>query len=369
MRLSFTIWLALVACSDPKPKRGEGADLGAYLPANPDLVVRIDLERARAWPKLPLVATPALAPVAEITQFVQRTCGFDPLAEAKTVLVAKHGDWRTGDVTIVATGLGRLAGCRAKLAPPFDGEYRVTLGGAVVASGKTIDDKLVIMQRAGKPVDAAVWSELAKQPVSPAWWSQLDQAAPIAARAQTEPRIVTATIEPGDPVIARARLTSASAEAVKRDEQVANAIAQYFQSAQAGTVKAAVAGNSVKLDLDAKGPEVDRLIELGLAALLGTANTGAPVACPALDGAVEQYLAGTVTKATESARPELEARARSLVPLLRKVFVDSCTTGKWSQQAITSRRRPRPRCRGSSTVASCSRPSRSRRSMPRRSRR
>ena len=344
MRLLF-LALALVACSDPKPKRtGEGVDVGAYLPDSPDLVVRIDLERARAWQKLGKLADPALAPLAEVTTHVKTVCGFDLYSEAKTVLVARRGAWHTGDVTVVATGLGKLEACRAKLgasgALGHDGTlYRVQLAGTPVASGKLLDDKLVIVQRAGKPIDAATFGQLAKRAISPPWWSQLDHAAPIAVRSETEPRIVTATITPGDPLVARARLTSASAETVQRDTQLANGIAQYFQSAQAGTVRSETAGTSVKLDLTATGPEIDRLIDLVLPTLIGTpaapsVPAGEPVACAALDQAVEQYLAGSVKKAAESARAELEARTKPLLPLLRKVFVDSCTTGAWSQDAI-----------------------------------
>ena len=346
MRLLFLITLALAACSDPKPKRtGEGLDLGTYLPENPDLVVRVDLERVRTWPKLPRLADAVLAPLAEVTKHVQAACGFDLLAETKSLLVARRGAWRTGDVTVVATGLGKLEACRAKLgtsgALAHDGTlYRVQLAGTAIASGKQIDDKLVIIQRAGKPIDAATFAQLASRQVSPAWWSQLDHAVPIAARSETEPRIVTTTIEPGDPLVARARLTSASAETVQRDGQMANAIAQYFQNAQAGEVRSETAGMSVKLDLKATGPEIDRLIDLALPTLVGAPTTTAPAApatpvtCAALDLAVEQYLLGSIKKAAEGARAELEARTKPLLPLLRKVFVDSCTTGVWSEAAI-----------------------------------
>jgi hypothetical protein len=344
MRLLFLIALALVACSDPKPKRtGEGVDFGAYLPESPDLVVRVDLERARAWQKLGKLTDAALAPLTEVTRHVQTACGFDLLAEAKTVLVARQGAWRTGDVTVVATGLGKLDACRGKLgasgALVHDGTlYRVQLAGTAIASGKQIDDKLIIIQRAGKPIDAATFAQLAKRSVSPAWWSQLDHAAPIAARSETEPRIVTATVEPGDPLIARARLTSASAETVSRDGQMANAIAQYFRSAQAGEVRSETAGTSVKLDLKATGPEIDRLIDLVLPTLVGTPTPsvppGEPVTCAALDQAVEQYLTGSIKKSAEGVRADLEARTKPLMPLLRKVFVESCTTGGWAEAAI-----------------------------------
>jgi hypothetical protein len=350
MRLLFPIALALAACSDPKPKRtGEGVDVGAYLPESPELVVRIDLERVRTWPKLPELADAALAPLAEVTKHVQAACGFDLLAETRTLLVARKGAWRAGDVTVVATGLTKLEACRAKLgtsgALAHDGTlYRIQLAGTPIASGKQIDDKLIIIQRAGKPIDAATFAQLAKRQVSPAWWSQLDHAAPIAARSETEPRIVTATIEPGDPLVARARLTSATAETVQRDGQLANAIAQYFKSAQAGDVRSETAGTSVKLDLQATGPEIDRLIDLVLPTLVGAPATappvssaippGEPVTCAALDKAVEQYLMGSIKKAAEGVRADLEARTKPLLPLLRKVFVDSCTTGAWSEAAI-----------------------------------
>lgn len=338
---TVAVAITVAACGGrAEPKRVDGDDVGAYLPDNPDLVVRIDLDRVRSWPAFAKLSQLALAPLTEVTTFVRSACGLDLLTEAKTLLIARQGAWRTGDVTIAMTGLRALESCRAKLgaANPLvfeGGLYRVQQGGMAIASGKQLGDQLIFVQRAGQALDAATWSALAARRVAPAWWSQLDRAAPIAARSATAPRIIYATVEPGDPLTVRARLTSESAETAVRDQRIVSALAQYFEGAGAGTLKAEVAGTTVKADLTATGPQIEHLIDLARPTLFGTpAPLAAAVDCQALALAVEQYLTGALKKAAEVARPALEARTRPLLLLLPKVFVDACAAGNWSQDAI-----------------------------------
>ena len=335
------VLLMVLACGErSEPKRVDGDDLGAYLPDEPDLVVRVDLDRVRSWPAFATVSTFLLAPLLDLTTFVRGACGIDMVAEARTLLVARRGTWRTGDVTIVATGLAKLDSCRPKLGPASplayaDGLYRVQLGGNAIASGKRIGDQLVFVQRAGKALDAATWTTLASRRIAPAWWSQLDRAAPVAARSATEPRVVLATIEPGDPLTARARLTSQTAQTAVRDEQIAKALGQYFAAADAGTLTASVAGTSVNVEVTATGPQIDRLIQLALEMTSEVPASSAPVPCEALKLAVEQYLKGAVKNAVESSTyTELQVRVMRVLPLLPKVFVDACVAGAWSQEAI-----------------------------------
>lgn len=326
-----------------------------FLPENPDLVVRVDLARARAWPQFTKVAPVALASVQRILDDTKRVCSLDVLAEAANVVMGRKGELLGGDVTLIISGLpaAKVTSCFDTIAKAgsalqltIDGPLvHATVSGKPVASGAVLPTgELVIVARAGQAVDAAAWKTEVAQTAAklPAWTSELDARDPIATRVVLGARTVLASVVLADPLVVRGKVTTASDAAAKEDATRMNAILNYLSQAKAGTGRVEPAGATIHADFTARGPEIDAFVSTALPGLFGAGLPGdlatdavaGPADCSALASAVSRYLATSLTKAPEDQRKELEAAMGELTPKLQKAYVDNCTADSWSTASI-----------------------------------
>lgn len=349
--LGFVACLAAAGCS-----KGASRAPAAYrfLPANPELVVRLDLPRVRAWPQYAKVADKALAGVHQVLATAKERCGLDLLGEASSVIVAKRGALLAGDLTVIAGGLARdkVTGCLAKVADSgsvklaVDGDLvQATLDGRSIASGAILPSgEVVLVTRDGHGVAADAWkTEVAHGAgAPPAWVAELDATAPIAVRTSDATRTVVADVKLADPLVARAKITSPTAEAAKHDVAALRAITSYLQQGKAGTMRVEPQGTATFVDLTSKGAQIDTLISIALPALFpppppppppppSIDPNAPPVDCASLGPAVKTYLEQNVAA---SGRANAAAQMEKLVPALQQAFISSCTTDHWAQAAI-----------------------------------
>lgn len=354
MRILVLCTILVFGCSDRKLAPDAPASY-RFLPATPDLVVRVDLVRARAWPQFATVAPVALAGLQRIVEDTKRVCSLDVVGEASSVVLARRGELLSGDVTLIIAGLAkdRLAGCFATLAKAsstlqlvIDGDLvHATVAGKNIASAAILSTgELVIVARGGQAVGPAEWKTevAAATGATPTWIRELDAKDPIATRVVLGDRTVTASAQLGDPLVVRGKVVTASETAAKEDVKRMNAILSYLGQGQTGTGRIEPAGAIIHADFTAKGPEIDAFVKTALPALFGAgiprdvateAVTG-PKTCSSLAEAVASYLNTSLTKATESQRKELEGAMGELLPKLQNAYVASCTTDTWAQAAI-----------------------------------
>ncbi len=325
-----------------------------FLPANPDVVVRVDLVRARAWPQFAKVAPVALATVQRVLDDAKRVCNLDVLAEATNVVLGRSGALLGGDVTLIVTGLPspKVTGCFDTIAKAgsalqltIDGSLvHATIAGKPIASGAILPTgELVIVARAGKAVDAAAWkTEVAQAGTLPTWTAELDAKDPVATRVVLGARTILASASLADPLVVRGKVVTANAEAAKADATRMNAILNYLSQGKAGTGRVEPAGATIHADFTARGPEIDAFITTALPGLFGAGlprdiasdAVAGPPDCTTLAAAVSAYLETSLTKAPESQRKELEAAMGQLTPKLQKAYVDNCTQDTWSATSI-----------------------------------
>lgn len=354
MRTLVLCTILMFGCSDRK-LAPDAPPSYRFLPASPDVVVRVDLVRARAWPQFTTVATAALAGVQRVIEDTKRVCSLDVLAEASAVVLARRGDLLGGDVTLIISGLAKakITACFTSLSTAsetlkltIDGDLvHATVAGKKFASAAILSTgELVLVMRAGQSVEPLTWKaevENAKA-AAPTWVRELDANDPIAARVVVGDRTVTANVKLGDPLVVRGKVVTASEAAAKEDVKRMNAILSYLGQGQTGTGRIEPSGAVIHADFTAKGAEIEAFVKTALPALFGAgiprdvateAVTG-PKDCSSLGAAVSSYLETSLGKATESQRKELEAAMGKLLPELKKAYVDSCTADAWAQASI-----------------------------------
>lgn len=347
-------------------KGGSSSPPAAYrfLPANPELVVRLDLRQVRAWTHYEKVAPEALtgAGIEAVLAATKQHCGIDVLGEASTVIVAKRGRLLVGDLTVIASGLAKdkVTGCLAKILAANtpvkleleDNLVQARIGDRPIASGAILPTgEVVLVARDGAGVEPAAWkTEVAQGAVAiPAWVSELDAKAPIAVRTSDETRTVVAKATLTDPLVISGRVISPNAEAAQRDTANLKAIAAYLQQGDAGAGRVEPVGTTIHADLTASGKQIDNFLAIAMPALFPApapvdATTTAPTApadpnapppdCSKLGPAVKAYLDRNLATAPPSRRAELETQMTKLVPALQQAFISQCTADKWAAAAI-----------------------------------
>ena len=354
MRILVLCTILVVGCSDRKLTPDAPASY-RFLPAKPDVVVRVDLTRARAWPQFAKVAPVALATAQRVLDDTKRVCGLDVINEASSVVLARRGALLGGDVTLIIGGLptAKVTSCFDTIAKAgsalqltIDGSLsHASIGGKSIASAAVLPTgEVVIVARGGKGVDPAAWkTEVAQTTAAvPAWTSELDAKDPIATRVVLAERTVLASVRLADPLVVRGKVITASEAAAKEDVVRMNAILGYLTEAKAGTGRLEPNGATIHGDFTANGAEIDAFLNTALPGVFGAglprdiANDAiaGPPDCGALAGAVASYLATSLTKAPEAQRKELEAAMGQLTPKLQAAYVTNCTTDKWSAASI-----------------------------------
>jgi hypothetical protein len=328
-----------------------------FLPPSPDLVVRVDLARARTWPQFSKVSMQVLAGVQRVLDDAKTACNLDVIGEAKTVVLARKGNLVGGDITLIVDGIARakIASCFTTIAKPgaalqvtIDGDvFHAKIGDRSLASGAWLPSgETVLVARSGQGVEATAWkTEVTQGAIAlPAWSGELDRAAPIAFRIFREPqRTIRASVMLGDPLVLRGQVVEADAAAAKDDSTKMKAIVDYLTQANAGTGRIEAKGATIHADFTAAGPQIDVFLATALPALFG--DVSLPIAdlptdasgaadCNVLGPAVDAYIKEGLTKAPEAQRKDLEAALPKLVPALQSAFVDTCKADSWSSSSI-----------------------------------
>lgn len=359
MRFLVVSALVLAGCSKSSPPAASDAAL-RFLPAQPELAVRIDLGRTRAWPHFATVTASVFPELQAAVDAARRACDLDVYGAARALVLARRGAAPGADLTVIATGLPRaeVTACLTKLASaaaPFalavDGEvFHARVGDRPVAAGALLPTgDLVVVARQGAGIEPAAWKTEVGQgtaagPVTIAWWVELDAAAPVALRTSSAQRTVVATIEPGDPLIIRGKLVAPSVAAANDDVARAKAILAYMTQASAGSGRLEPKGATVHADFTARGKEIDNLVATAVPALAAGATAPAepppppasdtPRDCSELAPAVAQYLNESLAKAPAERRAALQQQLTTLVPALQQAYVEQCKAGAWAMTAI-----------------------------------
>jgi hypothetical protein len=348
----FVASLALVgACGGKKSAPPPSSPAYRFLPANPDLAVKVDLTRLRAWPHHELFASKALAGMQPMLASMREHCQLDVIAEAKDLVFAKRGQLLGGDVTVLASGLpkDKFLGCMGKLAastfvkPAVDGDLvQLKVGEQAYASAAVLPSgEIVIVAREGKGVEPAAWkTEVAQTGAAPAWVAELDPAAPLAMRAHDEARTVVGSTMLGDPLVVKGKITSPTPEAAEREAKNLLAIADYLKRGDAGVGRVEAKGTTTFVDLTASGKQIDNLLTIVTPTLsfvpppMPADPNAPPPDCSALGPAAKAYLEENLAKAPPANKSALEAQMPKLVPALQDAFVSSCTNDRWAAAAI-----------------------------------
>lgn len=354
--------LALGACKG-RPSGGVVDSTGfRLLPASPDLVVRLDLARARAWPLFDQAVALATADAAGLLATVKETCGLDLLRELTSLVVAKQGELPAGALGVVAHGVphAKITACLSAFAArgagaqvTVDGTLvQLGLDGASIASAALLGtDTLVVVSRGGAGVEPAAWkAEVAATGPAPAWAADLHPRDPLAIRSVSPQRTILASAELADPLIVHGTLSVSTLEAAKGDLARARAILAYLAQAGAGTGRLEPQGIMVYADYTAKGPEALALLQIAIPALSngGAAPTPpAPAAppvtldpaapaptCDALAPAVATYIAQNLAKMDATRRAAMEATMTALLPKLQAAYLEACRAGAWPAEPI-----------------------------------
>ena len=354
MRILVLCTILAAACSD----RRLAPDVPAsyrFLPAKPDVVVRVDLARARTWPQFAKVAPAALATVQRVLDGTKKVCGLDLVNEASSVVLGRSGALIGGDTTLIIAGVptAKVTSCFDALAKSgsamkvaIDGSLaHASIGEKSLASAAVLaSGELVIVAREGKGIDPAAWKTEVAQTAAPlpAWTSQLDAKDPIATRVVLGARTILASVQLADPLVVHGKVITESEAAAKEDVIRMNAIVQYMTQAKAGTGRIEPSGATIHADFTAKGAEIDAFVATALPGLFGaglprdvaTDAVAGPADCKALAAAVSTYLTTSLTKAPESQRKELEAAMGQLTPKLQGAYVTNCVADQWTAMSI-----------------------------------
>lgn len=350
-RLMLFAAICAVGCkrSGPEPTTSSGAL--RFLPATAEIALRIDLARARTWSRWDKASTTVFRSIVPPLEAVKKACDLDLLGEAKSLVFARGDD----DITIVLAGLpkDKTAACPAKIGSqvpatavvPDGDRFGITVEGKPFASGALLPSgELVLVSRKAQGVEAAAWkTEVeAATGAAPAWWSEVDQTLPIALRFQSPDRTVVGTAELGDPLVLRAKVDSPKPEVATADAARAKAIIDFLAKAEAGTGRTEPKGTTLYADFTATGPQIDKLLAAGLStfgaepqAPEAPANLDAsPIECSALGPAVASYLTTNLEAMGPDQRAQTQAVFDKVLVPLQKAYVESCTAGAWSPQAI-----------------------------------
>ncbi len=355
--------LALGACK-ARPSGGVVDSTGfRLLPASPDLVVHLDLARARTWPLFDTAVALATADAAGLLANVKETCGLDLVRELTSLTLVKQGELPAGTLGVVAHGLphAKVTACLSAFAArgagaqvTVDGSLvQLGLDGATIASAALLGtDTLVVVSRGGAGVEPAAWkAEVAATGPAPAWAADLHPRDPLAIRSVSPQRTILASAELADPLILHGTLSAPTAEAAKGDLARARAILAYLAQAGAGTGRLEPQGAMVYADYAAKGPEALALLQIAIPAL---SNGGAPPAtpptptapsvtldpaapaptCDALGPAVATYIAQNLANMDATRRAAMEATMTALRPKLQAAYLEACRTGAWAAEPI-----------------------------------
>lgn len=326
-----------------------------FLPGTADTAVRIDMARARTWSGFAKAAPIAFRSLQVALDAVNKACSLDLLAASSSIVLARRGVGNAGDLTLVIAGLpgDQLRACPVKLGttvPPLaivpDGDrFEVKLGGKGFASGAILaTGELVLVSRAAASIDAATWRQEVTSGAGavPAWWSELDQTQALAVRTQSTDNTLTASVELGDPFVIRGKVVAASTEIAATDLGRAKAIVEFLTKAEAGTGRLEPREATIHGDFTATGPQIDRLVAAGLAAIAGddaveqppVEQNMTPIECTEVNAAVAKYMASNLDAMAPSQRAGMEPMFAKLIPALQKAYVDSCTTDKWPANVI-----------------------------------
>lgn len=356
MRILLFVILCAFACKGGSSSSGQSATAQALLPAAPDLAVRLDVERVRTWPGFAKVAPVLLRDLQPVLDEIKAACGLDPVAEAKSVLLAKQA----AEIAVVIAGLPkeRVTACAGPdRALRLDGDLlSIHRQARAVASGKFLGTgELVLLSRGGGALDAAAWkAEETKAKPAPAWTASLDPSSAAAVWVVTPQRKVLARTDFASPLVVKASVASETPDTAKRDQQLVHATGEYFKSANAGTLTSAIAGSSVEATLTVAPEQIDALLALVTPMLTGIpASTSKPptgstgelatdlmldpkisVDCESLPAAVEKYLDDSVKASPAKGREKMQAVALQLRPELQKLFRSRCVTDQWSTDSI-----------------------------------
>ena len=356
MRLLLCAAVALSACKGSSSSAPPSSV--RFLPGNPDIAFRADVQRIRAWSIYPQLAPVVLGGVEMILANAKTSCDLDVMATAKTIIAAKKGTLMAGDVTLIIGGLPRdkmttcldtIVAAKAALQLTRDGDlFHATLQGRAIASGAILPTgELLLLQRAGMGIEAAAWKTEINQGANaiPAWWSELEVYAndPIAIRATDGKRVVLATATFTDALTVRAKILNATEDDAKRDQANIKAIYEFMKTANAGEGKVDAQGTTLFAELTAKGPQIDALIKTGGAALFPRTEAAAPTElppatspreCSELTDAVGKYMQQAIDSTAPANRAEMAAMVGKVLPALQKAYVDACTSSDWSDAAI-----------------------------------
>lgn len=346
--------LVLVACkksSGPPPSPAL-----RFLPASPDLVLRLDMKRIRAWALYDKAAPIALAGAAKLLEDAKQRCNLDVIGDATSIVIARRGALLAGDLTLVVAGLDRakvtsclqaIATQASVLSITLDGDVvQASIADRPVASGAFLPGgEIVLVSRDGAGVAPDAWKAEVTQGATtiPAYWAELDAKQPIAIRVVDDVRTVLASVELGDPLIVRGKVVTASEAAARDDAKRMNAILGYLSQADTGTGRIEPQGATIFADFTATGPQAANFVGVALPAVMGAGGpardltldvkTG-PGDCSVLPAAVEKYLATGMQKAPPERRQEMEKALPTLGPALQQAFVDTCTADQWSASSV-----------------------------------
>lgn len=366
MRILLFGALFAVACkggSSGSSTTGKSGDARAFLPAEPELAVRVEVDRARAWPGFGKVAPILLTDLQPLLDELKASCNLDVVADAKRVVVASKGP----DVAIVIGGLAkdRVHACaKPDKSLRLDGDLlSVHRASKAVASGKFLGSgDLVLLGQNGGALDAAAWKVAQDKATVVAPWVATLEGAVATAWIVTKDRKVLAKSDLGQPLLVKASSATDSLQAAKRDQQLIFATGEFFSKANAGTIATAITGNSVDATLTVQPHQLDALIGLVSPLLSGgslvsskppdpttptddgsgsaTAEPQIPldpkivVDCFGLKDSIKKYLDASVKSAPPSSRAQMQKLATQLQPEMEKIFSQRCVTDQWPTEAI-----------------------------------
>ncbi|HEY4181305.1 MAG TPA: hypothetical protein VGM90_30880 [Kofleriaceae bacterium] len=340
------------ACSG---KSSSSAPPGArFLPASPDVAIKLDMPRLRAWGNFAKAAPLATTSVEMLLASAKEKCGLDVLGTATSIIGAKKGVLMSGDVTVVVGGLPKdtVTGCLDKVASAKsvlelvrDGDlFQVSVQGRSVASGAILPSgDVVLVERNGSGIAAADWrTEVSGSGPIPSYWDDLNAygTEPILVRVTDPQHVIFTAVGLTNGAKVRAKLSNTTPEGGERDRNIIKALLEYIDKAKAGTGKVDSNGGTTFVELNATGDQEMALVQLASAGLFARNTdlvkkaTQGPVACDDLRGAVQTYMQEALrVSAPEQQQQMAEVVARVITPL-QAAYVDSCTSGKWTNEVI-----------------------------------
>ncbi|CAN5873537.1 hypothetical protein BH11MYX2_BH11MYX2_18410 [soil metagenome] len=340
------------ACSG---QSSSSAPAGArFLPASPDVAIKLDMPRLRAWDKFDKAAPLALTSVEMLLASAKEKCGLDVMGTATSIIGARKGALMSGNVTLVIGGLpkasvtaclDKVATAKSVLGLVRDGDlFQVSVQGRSVASGAILaSGDVVLVERNGSGVSATDWrTEINGSGPVPEYWNDLAAygTEPILVRVADETHVILTAVGITNGAKVRAKLSNTTPEGGERDRNIIKALLDYIEKAKAGTGKVDSNGGTTFVELDATSDQTMALVRLASAALFARNTdlvkkaTSGPVACEDLRGAVQTYMQEALrVSAPDQQQQMAQVVARVLNPL-QAAYVDACTAGKWANDVI-----------------------------------